>query len=69
MWPSTAQLQSFIGNGAGVLVQKPTDSSCELKYLMLDDENALNISLFFTTATFDLQKSEILIFILYVVIC
>lgn len=50
-------------------MQKPTDSSCELKYLMLDDENALNISLFFTTATFDLQKSEILIFILYVVIC
>lgn len=67
MWPSTAQLQSFIGSGAGVLVQKPTDSSCEPKYLMLDGENALNTSLFFTTATFDLQKSEI--FILYVVIC
>lgn len=36
---------------------------------MLDDEYALNISFFFTTVTFDLQKSEILTFILYVVVC
>lgn len=54
----TAQIGHFIENEVSDFMQKQMDSWFQLKYLMSNDEWALNITLFFTAVTFGLRKKN-----------